>query len=168
LSWRHTKGANNKPPSGIPASGIPARGGPASGFPAGGDGWGGPENGFVYKPSKLRTAESLHRAQRKIRDNPAMAEERKILAAAKAEREEQFIQRLGEIALNSTNEMAAVAACDKALDRIVGKAPQTNKNLNVNVLDGLSIEQQRAVLQILEALTGNQGSASEGDAETHH
>ena len=97
-----------------------------------------------------------------------MAEERKILAAAKAEREEQFIQRLGDIALNSANEMAAVAACDKALDRIVGKAPQTNKNLNVNVLDGLSIEQQRAVLEILEALTGNAGGVSKGDVETHH
>jgi hypothetical protein len=96
-----------------------------------------------------------------------MAEQRKILAAAKAEREEQFIQRLGEIALNSTNEMAAVAACDKALDRIVGKAPQTNKNLNVNVLDGLTADQQRAVIQVLDALAGNEGGASEGDAETH-
>jgi hypothetical protein len=57
-------------------------------------------------------------------------EERKRLAEDKEAREEQLIQRLGDIALNSENEMAVIAAADKALDRIVGKPVQTTKNEN--------------------------------------
>ena len=53
--------------------------------------------------------------------DPVKMAEAKKLAAAKAEREEQLIQRLGDIALNSENEMAAIAACNGALDRIDGK-----------------------------------------------
>jgi hypothetical protein len=40
--------------------------------------------------------------------DPVKMAEAKKLAAAKAEREEQLIQRLGDIALNSENEMAAI------------------------------------------------------------
>jgi hypothetical protein len=95
-------------------------------------------------------------------------EERKALAASKADRQEQLIQRLGEIALNSTNEMAAVAACNGALDRIVGKPAQVNTNLNVNVLDGLPIDEKRAVIEALDALRGDAGGAAEGASEKHH
>lgn len=94
--------------------------------------------------------------------------ERKALAAAKAEREEQMIQRLGEIALNSEHEMTAVIACDKMLDRIVGKAPQTNKNLNVNVLDGISPDQQRSVLEALDLIARDEGEAAGQHSQKHH
>jgi hypothetical protein len=54
--------------------------------------------------------------------------EAKNLAAAKAEREEQLIQRLDDIALNSENEMAAIAACNGALDRIDGNPVARMRN----------------------------------------
>jgi hypothetical protein len=60
--------------------------------------------------------------------DPVKMAEAKKLAAAKAEREEQLIQRLGDIALNSENEMAAIAACNGALDRIDGKPVARTRN----------------------------------------
>ena len=96
---------------------------------------------------------------------------------AKEERSAELTEFLERVALNLPGENSAapdgelalrVSAAVHALDRLEGKPQQTNKNLNVNVLDGLSTDDQRAVLEALNALPGSAGRASEGDAETHH
>ena len=94
-------------------------------------------------------------------------EKRKALAAAKAERVEQLIQRLGYIGLNSTNEMAAVAGCNGALDRILGKPLQTNANLNVSVLDSISPDEKRTLVEALDALVGDEEGIA-GRASPQH
>jgi hypothetical protein len=94
----------------------------------------------------------------------------------KAERIAQLTEYLEQVALNLPDDNGErpeaeialrISAADKAMDRLDGKPQQTNKNLNVTVLDGLTADQQRAVIQVLDALAGDEGGASEGDAETH-
>lgn len=160
-----------KPPSGIPASGLPARGGSATG-----NGWGGPAAGNGNdRPPRPRTAADSKKSAQIAADPVAMAEitRRKM---AKEERSAELTEFLERVALNLPGENSAapdgelalrVSAAVHALDRLEGKPQQTNKNLNVNVLDGLSTDDQRAVLEALNALPGSAGRASEGDAETH-
>ena len=63
--------------------------------------------------------------------DPALAEERKRLAASKEEQLEQMRQVWGDVALNSPNDMAKITAAEKLYDRLDGKPRQVNENLNV-------------------------------------
>lgn len=81
---------------------------------------------------------------------------------SKAEAEAQLMARLGEIALNSENEFAAVSAIDKALDRIVGKALQPN--LNLNAADVMTPEQRRAEIDRLLAKRAEPPAIEHDDA----
>jgi len=62
--------------------------------------------------------------------DPDLKAKRAVLSLNKAEAEAQLIARLGDIALNSDSDIASASACEKALDRLVGKAVQTNLNLD--------------------------------------
>ena len=60
-------------------------------------------------------------------------EERKRLRAEKEARLEQVMETWGDVMLNSENDMARIAAGDKIYERLDGKVPQKNENLNKNV-----------------------------------
>jgi hypothetical protein len=109
----------------------PPRGGLATG-----ESWGGEPKGAGRGNTFRPTAEAAalgRETQKQIRADPEMLKARIEFAKAKAEREEQLIERLGDIALNCENEATAVMACDRALDRVVGKPRQVVENLNRDV-----------------------------------
>ena len=122
MAWKYSY----KPPSGIPAKGASFMG---WGGPPKGAGRGGPRRSFAkgHTQGFVRGKPETFVYHSRLGDPVKMAEAKK-LAAAKAEREEQLIQRLGDIALNSENEMAAIAACNGALDRIDGKPVTRTRN----------------------------------------
>ena len=111
-----------KPPSGIPASGIPAGG---NGY---GPAWGGSAKG-AHPP--IMGVRELRDAGIKLKRRTV--EERKRLAADKDARNEQLMNVWGDVALNSDNDMARIAAAEKAWDRINGRPAQRNENVNKNV-----------------------------------
>ena len=139
-----------------PGSGKPPHNGPATGpgwgGPAKGAGTGGPPTARSGRhPRTAADAKKSAAISREVAADPelrAVSAQRKVLAAIKAEAEAQLMARLGDIALNSVNEFAAVSAIDKALDRIVGKAVQPNVNFDGNAL---TPEQRRAEIDRLLA-----------------
>ena len=128
---------------------------PAMGASLYGVGWGGPAKGLPVSKPVILCRGNVGRWR--------TMEERKQLAAEKAARLEQVIQMWGEVMLDQTQPgMARVSAGDRIYDRLEGKPPQTNTNLNLNVFDKLPPDQQRAVVQALGALSADPGDAEEG------
>ena len=146
-----------------------------SGIPAGGhgkgDGWGGPPRGsHVSKPRAPFTADSPTRVSFHTgQGDPAKMAERKRREIAKEERIAALVETLETIALDASQiPMARITAADKALDRLAGKPPQSNTNLNLNVFDKLSVDEQRAVVEALDALGSGPDDAEDGATATHH
>ena len=62
---------------------------------------------------------------------------------------------------------ATVAASTAILDRGWGK-PTQYVEAGQNPLDGLTVDEQRALLEALDALPDNEGDAAQGTGSTHH
>lgn len=170
MAWNHPNHAKHN---------RPARGGPSTG-----SGWGGPPKGAgrggASQPfgTDSATRTTIPATQASPRDkkglfmangDPAKAVTRQRRELAKDERIADLVETLEDLALDTSQPgTIRVMAADKALDRLAGKPLQTNTNLNVDVLDRLSTDQQRAVAEALDALAADAGDNAGGAAETHH
>jgi hypothetical protein len=111
-------------------------------------------------PAKPRTAADAVRSMQ-IRRDPMILAQNAERKKSKEERAAALVDFLEEIALDHAKAVAAaegpagilalrLAAADKALDRIVGKAMQPTVNLNMNATE-LTREQRRAEIERLLA-----------------
>jgi hypothetical protein len=130
MAWPKTH-PNYRPASGIPARGVGK-----------GDGWGGPARGVGRGgPAKPFTAHSptRHPGAR----NPKKAEARRVRSAEKAAWTEQWIQLLGDLALNAEREETQVSACIAVLNRLEGTPAARSKTVaNNKSLVGLILATQ--------------------------
>ena len=81
---------------------------------------------------------------------------------------QQLKDHLADLALNAEHEATQVSATVAWLNREEGMPAQTNKNLNVDVISGLPLDQQRAIAAALDALPDDAGDDAGGAAPQHH
>ena len=76
------------------------------------------------------------------------------------------IERLAKIARSSKSDAAAATACQALLDRGYGR-PLQQIDANVNIIDQLTVDEQRSLEAALAAFASDEGDAA-GRAATSH
>ena len=76
------------------------------------------------------------------------------------------IERLAKIAQHSKSDAAAATACQALLDRGYGR-PLQQIDANVNIIDQLTVDEQRSLEAALAAFASDEGDAA-GRAATSH
>ena len=138
-------------------------------FPPGkGTGWGGPARGPGAGPKFEKFMEGNQTEHPAGDDYRERRQKRRELRAAGAERLQQLKDHLADLALNAEHEATQVSATVAWLNRDEGMPAQTNKNLNVDVISGLPLDQQRAIAAALDALPDDAGDDAGGAAPQHH